>query len=247
MERSELRHTIRSTSQRSQSYPSHDLEPNTQYSCHMTSVARKLESGPSTWVEFTTTPGSKRRRTSIYWSPITIDVVDHFCELAGGRGNQPDKFTLKPFWRCHSTEPSPPPQPRVSVQTKEGKTENKSFTAELYPTDNHFGPIRYVPHQHHCSSSLSKFLHPHNTHTHTHKIHVHLISRNCTNKPLQGVCSASTERGRPAGEYPVHPHGTCRTTPLSCHLLPPRVRGLRSHPIHHWTVRCRLTAREADL
>jgi len=27
---------------------------------------------------------------------------------------------------------------------KEGQTVNKSFTAELYPTDNHFGPIRYI-------------------------------------------------------------------------------------------------------
>lgn len=60
VERTELHHTIRSTSQPSQSYPSHELEPNTQYSCHMTSVARKLESGPSAWVNFTTSPGSKR-------------------------------------------------------------------------------------------------------------------------------------------------------------------------------------------
>jgi len=97
VERTELHHTIRSTSQPSQSYPSHELEPNTQYSCHMTSVARKLESGPSAWVNFTTSPG----------------------------------------------RPSPPPQPRVLLQVKEGKTVNKSFTAELYPTDNHFGPISH--------------------------------------------------------------------------------------------------------
>jgi len=29
------------------------------------------------------------------------------------------------------------------LQVKEGKTVNKSFTTELYPTDNHFGPISH--------------------------------------------------------------------------------------------------------
>ena len=48
----------------------------------------------------------------------------------------------------YSAEPSPPPQPKVSVDKKGGKVENKSFTAELYPTDNHFGPIRCT--QQHC-------------------------------------------------------------------------------------------------
>ena len=59
VERTELQHTVRSTSQRSESYQTNELEPNTQYSCHLTSVAGKLESEPSTQVKFTTTPGSK--------------------------------------------------------------------------------------------------------------------------------------------------------------------------------------------
>ena len=59
VERTELHHTVRSTSQRSESYQTNELEPNTQYSCHLTSVAGRLESEPSTRVKFTTTPGSK--------------------------------------------------------------------------------------------------------------------------------------------------------------------------------------------
>ena len=110
-EGTEFEHTAYSKSQGWEAYHATDLEPNTKFSCQVSSLAGELTGPPSARLSFTTQYSG-------------IQIV----------GNVISILVLQINYILPTTAPVPPPSPVL-------ESDESSFTVKLFSTIDCFGPI----------------------------------------------------------------------------------------------------------